>query len=102
MEYDGQLLRAFPRVSVSAHVNLAHRQFAEVGFFLPPLPLIIAPAFQRMLRCVLTLATSSYSGIQCVTGAQTYKCLLTPELPLRFGYQSQQRALIATVRLLRV
>ena len=102
MKYDGQLLRPFPRIAVSAHVNLAHWQLAEVGFFLPPLPLVIAPAFQWMLRCVLTLAASSYSGIERVTGAQAYERFLAPKLALRFGYQSQQRALIATVRLLRV
>ena len=37
-----------------------------------------------------------------MTGSQADKRLLAPELTLRFGYQSQQRALIATVRLLRV
>ena len=102
MEYNRQLLRAFPRIAVSAHVNLAHRQLAKVWLFLPPLPLIIAPSFQWMLRCVLTLAAPCYSGVQCVTGAQTYKRLLTPELALRFWYQSQEWALVATVRLLSV
>ena len=102
MEYDGQLLRAFPWIAVAAHVYLAHRQFAEVRFLLPSLPLVIAPAFKWMLWCVLTLAAPCYSGVQCVTGAQTDKRLLTPELTLRFGYQSQQRTLVATVRLLRV
>ena len=102
MEYDGQLLRAFPRIAVAAHVNLSHRQFSEVGIFLPPLPLIIAPAFQWVLWRVLTLAAPGDAGIQCVTGAKTYKRLLTPELSLRFRYQSQQRTLIATVWLLRV
>ena len=100
MEYDGQLLRAFPRVTVAAHVNLAHRQLAEVGFFLPPLPLVIAPAFQRVLRRVLTLAAPCYPGVQSVTGAQADKRLLTPELALRFWYQSQQRTLIASCELL--
>ena len=102
MKYDWQLLRAFPRITIAAHIYLAHRQLAEVRFFLPPLPLVIAPAFQWVLRCVLTLAAPCYSGVQCVTGTQTDKRLLAPELALRFGYQSQQRALIATVRLLRV
>ena len=102
MEYNRQLLRAFPRVAVSAHVNLSHRQLAEVRLFLPSFPLIIAPAFQWVLRRVLTLAAPCDAGIQSVTCAQTYKRLLAPELAFRFGYQSQQRALIATVRLLRV
>ena len=102
MEDDWQLLRAFPWVAVTAHVYLAHRQLAEVGFLLPPLPLIIAPAFKWVLGRVLTLTATSYSGVQCVTCTQAHKRLLTPELSLRFGYQSQQRTLIATVRLLRV
>ena len=95
VEYDGQLLRAFPRIAVAAHVNLAHRQFSKVWLFLPPLPLVIAPAFQWVLFVVCTHSSSCYSGIQCMSGAQAYKRLLAPKLALCFWYQSQQRALIA-------
>jgi hypothetical protein len=98
---DGQLLRAFPRVAVAAHVYLSHRQLTEVGLFLPSFPLVITPAFQRMLRCVCARTASGYAGIQCVAGTQANKCFLAPELSLRFWYQSEQRALIATVGLLR-
>ena len=102
MKYDWQLLRAFPRITIAAHVYLAHRQTAKVRLFLPPLPLVVTPAFKWVFRCMLTFTATGYSGVQCVTGAQADKRLLAPELALRFGYQSKQRALVATVRLLRV
>ena len=102
MKNDGQLLRSFPRITVAAHVNLAHRQLAVVRLFLPPLPFVITPATQWVLCVMITCPAPCDAGIERMTGAQAYKRLLAPKLALSFGYESQQRALVATVRLLRV
>jgi hypothetical protein len=101
VEDDGQLLTALPWITIATEVYFAHGQLSEVRVFVPPFPIFIAWAMQRVFRVVIAGSASADAGVQGVAGAEADKRLLTAELAFVLWNQAQQRAIIATVWLLR-